>query len=561
MADEWTDVGSVLHDPYADLNPKLGQMNRTAFGPLAGPTHNLMGESGLHTGALVPGGGGAAPPTLGASLEGAPAKAPIAATPEPIPLGGTLKGEAPPIAPPAPTAPPLMEPPAIAPPPRFNGDPYAPSAPGAEFRISTRVPTSKDAPPDVHQRSDYTIDTDVMKTVPDSYAKNADVIRRQFPYAVDANGSHDEVVQQLQDHMEGNLQRLYDEAGTWPDNGRARAATWYDGANTVAHNMAGEFNLPVQGVAGVMAGLSPQKDWFQNADLARRMLTIRRDQASQALTPEMRDWVNNVEIPNILKRGTPDAQDEAQEVRDALKAMTGVPLGAINDPERKAWFIRWYDEAHNDKSYPALTPEGTQGPIVTNQDGVTPRKIAWGSYAEIGKALNALENPSVENISQQMGENHKVRSFYNNIVSPNSDNGDTTVDTHAIAAALMRPVGASAPEVGAGLTGAGASNSAISGSKGLYPIYADAIRSVANRNGVLPRQMQSITWEAVRSLFSPAQKRDKNFVNDIDTLWQHGPHAGMSPDEIRSAILERADPSGRIAAPLWNRPHSDEDAP
>ena len=43
-------------------------------------------------------------------------------------------------------------------------------------------------------------------------------------------------------------------------------------------------------------------------------------------------------------------------------------------------------------------------------------------------------------ISDALGEKHKVRSFYNNIVAPQAPNGDVTVDTHAGRLALLRPL-------------------------------------------------------------------------------------------------------------------------
>jgi hypothetical protein len=44
-----------------------------------------------------------------------------------------------------------------------------------------------------------------------------------------------------------------------------------------------------------------------------------------------------------------------------------------------------------------------------------------------------------------------VRSFYNNILDPDSPNDDVTVDTHAIGAAWMMPIGGSSTQVVQGL--------------------------------------------------------------------------------------------------------------
>jgi hypothetical protein len=65
--------------------------------------------------------------------------------------------------------------------------------------------------------------------------------------------------------------------------------------------------------------------------------------------------------------------------------------------------------------------------------------VAWGSNVEIAKAISAIGNPTRDNVSERMGEKHKVRNFYNNIFDPQSTHGDVTIDTHAVAAALLRP--------------------------------------------------------------------------------------------------------------------------
>ena len=63
--------------------------------------------------------------------------------------------------------------------------------------------------------------------------------------------------------------------------------------------------------------------------------------------------------------------------------------------------------------------------------------FAWNSNVMIKNAIIALEsNGDKAIISGALGDAHKVRSFYNNIVDPNSKNGDVTIDTHAVGALL-----------------------------------------------------------------------------------------------------------------------------
>lgn len=89
----------------------------------------------------------------------------------------------------------------------------------------------------------------------------------------------------------------------------------------------------------------------------------------------------------------------------------------------------------------------------------------WGSMDAIANAVTAFDAKDMPTISEAMGGGHKVRSFYNNIIAPWSRKGDVTGDTHAIAAANLRPMAGDDKDVNIGLgatprnraTGAGAS--------------------------------------------------------------------------------------------------------
>jgi hypothetical protein len=188
--------------------------------------------------------------------------------------------------------------------------------------------------------------------------------------------------------------------------------------------------------------------------------------------------------------------------------------------------------------------------------------VTWGSFSEIGKAMAALQNADLPTVSRLMGGAHKVRNFYNNIIAPGHGH-DVTIDTHAIAAALLRPLGAGAMEVAHGL-GTNpkqpkgdpdaprlpqAGDSATLGNKGMYGLYAEAYRRAAKDLGIMPRELQSVTWEGVRGLFSPEQKRNKTFVGEVADMWRNkGAHRGKTPDERREAIVSHA---GGLKPPSW----------
>ena len=113
-----------------------------------------------------------------------------------------------------------------------------------------------------------------------------------------------------------------------------------------------------------------------------------------------------------------------------------------------------------------------------------------------------------------------------------------------MAAGLLRPLSGDDPEVGAGLGQRGsAPRSSVLGVNGFYPYYADAYRRAAAERGIQPRQMQSVTWEAIRGLFPSTWKtaRNKAIVND---LW-NGYRAGrLNLEEVRNGITQLISPAG-----------------
>jgi len=429
-------------------------------------------------------------------------------------------------------------------------------APGDLSRVPTRIPTAKprggEPLPDPYTNMDLKIGIDAARDSGDAYGKNAITLRgADYPdLPVKGLRNPDSITDAAVAHMRDNLLHLHDQfLDTFGPATTARAGNWYDGANVIAHGLADRYGYRPENVAGALANLSPQKDWYQNGELGQRLIDIIRTKQGQGLTPEMNSWASN-HVAN-LATDTPTKRAAADQLQMSLASLRrGQTLGEINDPDTRALFVRAYDEAHNPREYPVITPEGGFGDLMTNDDGVTPRKIGWGSFTEIKKALAALEAADLATISRNLGDNHKVRSFYNNIIAPNSLHGDTTIDTHAIAAAHLRPLGGSDPVVSVGL-GAGGSSSNATGSKGAYGIYHEAYRQAAEQRGLLPRQMQSIAWEAVRGLFSPAQKRDASFYQENGDIWQAFRNGRMSADEARRAVLDHA---GGINPPSWWTP-------
>ena len=120
-----------------------------------------------------------------------------------------------------------------------------------------------------------------------------------------------------------------------------------------------------------------------------------------------------------------------------------------------------------------------------------------------------------------------------------------TIDTHAVAAALLKPLSGKSKQVSYNFGGA---SSVSTGMTGTYPVYADAYRELANELGILPREVQSITWEAGRGLFKAAFKSNKSNEQKIDNVWKQYDSGSISLKEAQSKIDKLA---GGISTPVW----------
>lgn len=401
-----------------------------------------------------------------------------------------------------------------------------------EQSVSTRLPTAKKALENPLEDM-LIIGLEAAKADPKAFEKNIELIR-QYPNFRDNKSAStpDKAAEQFIKHVIDNLLWLYDQV---PAETRERSKLWYDGARAIVDRWVPKYGVTDAQVAGMLAVLSPQKDWFQNVSLAERVLDIMTTKQDFAWSDEMSQTAAGI--------GALNPEDVGE--------ITGKTLGEIDSNDLQAVWVRVYDQTYNERGYRVVSPEGDFTDWVYNTDGTTKSKAAWGSFTEIGKAISIFKDGSIANISASLGEQHKVRNFYNNIFNPASQHGDVTIDTHAVAAGLLRPLSGSATEVLHNFGAGGAASSSVFGSKGTYGIYAEAYRRAAEQRGVLPREMQSIAWEAVRGLYTAGFKAQASNVAKIDAVWVQYKKRRISLDEARKQLL---DLSGGIAAPEWERP-------
>jgi hypothetical protein len=368
--------------------------------------------------------------------------------------------------------------------------------------------------------------------------------------------------------IKSNLLYLHDQ---FPEDLRARATLWYDGANKIANDLASRYNLSVEQVSAVIANLSPQKDWFMNIAQAEQVLHVYENYQDfkiegSEVDRNIENIIDAAEAPKSQKKKKQPGETKLQETRRRnfnkkldqeakdkraviLNAIRGKTIRELNKDKSEGgkvltgWAIRVIAQAEFGRYYQILSPEGDPVGIQVKNDG-DPSMNTWGSISEITKAVSVIENGSAENISNSLGDQHKVRNFYNNIVAPNSPSGDATIDTHAVAAGLIMPLGASATQVNHNFGGDKIKNSPSLGISGTYHIYLEAYRRAAKERNLQPRQMQSITWEAVRKLFLPTE-RDPADIDRVTQIWNNAKNENTARDTITGQ---------RVLRPDWARP-------
>mgnify|MGYP003648921421 CR=1 FL=1 len=408
-------------------------------------------------------------------------------------------------------------------------------------RISPKISTAKR--PERYPLIDpldpsNTLGVEDIYATPDLKDKRYDLVQKHgtkmnlYPSYFDSpDAAPQEVIENMKNFSVDNLIYLHDQM---PVDLRNQARKWYDGANQIAVNFAEMYDTTPEGASGVIAAMSPQREWFSNVALAEKVLSAMKYERATKWSPEMNKVVKDIK--------SFQSDGHGKITNRTVGKTLGEILNDKDNPERglqAATWIRAFEEAHGDKRFRVVTPEGKVGDFSRRKETGEPGMAGWGSFSEIAKSVNVILDPSMENISRQMGAKHKVRNFYNNIVSP-SAGYDVTIDTHAVAAGLLRPLSQESVEVAHNFGGSpkpgsfdyyrlddptkkwgGIGSSGVSGLQGSYATYASAYREaaekIAQRDNIslLPRELQSITWEAIRAIYPAEFKKSDDALRLI----------------------------------------------
>jgi GNAT superfamily N-acetyltransferase len=350
-----------------------------------------------------------------------------------------------------------------------------------------------------------------------------------------------------------NLEWLHNKV---PASIRNISKLWYDSANKMANGWADTYNVTKQQAAGVIAALSPKNPWDINAGQGKRMMDMWTNQRGHEWSPEMETELNrSIEKiePKIDKKtgkvkiDPKTGKPPVDAYKEGLQSIRGKTFAELEDPTnpktsayRQALWFRMLDVAHGSKMTELYAPDGSiRGHI----------KFNWGMPEPMAKAVQMLKSDgSTDAIHQIIGDGHKIRNFYNNIASPNSPNGHATIDTHAGNADMLAPRGSNDPEV-TGIFG-GAPSHAETGQSGMYSLHHEAYRRAAANLDILPRELQSITWEGVKSLMGD-DKKTPALKQAISEVWQKHLGGELTIDGARNAIVKAA--NGFTRPPWMNK--------
>ena len=454
---------------------------------------------------------------------------------------------------------------------------------GGEDRVQTSLPSGmKNKVPYyvTGAPEDYSIGVDRILSV-EKVAKTQKKTIEGYDFFTPSRSdlTAEETINEFKKFMVNNLIWLHNQMDP---NLRETARKWYDGARKNVDIWSARYGLESRQVAAVIANLSPQKDWFMNMSLAERIMDIHTYRQDATADKDMDKAFNRVVmrddkgklimVSKNPRKGESDKVAQTRKYREVWGLIKNAKLSDVRSlvSEKEgnlavSIWVRMYDEAKHSRQYRMMKPTGEIIGLAMNDDGVTPASVAWGSFTEIAKAMRVLQDGSLDSVSMSLGGAHKVRNFYNNIIAPNSNLGEVTIDTHAMAAAVFKPLSAKSMEVAhvfggtpvKGLRGipegverAGAGSSKSNGIGGIYGIVADAYREAAAELGLLPRELQSITWEEIRVIY-PKKFKDTESVNllKINALWKQFAEGKMTLAKVRKEAYGLAKTKGNV--PGW----------
>lgn len=325
----------------------------------------------------------------------------------------------------------------------------------------------------------------------------------------------DAVYNQAKESAVSNLLFIHDNIAA---NVRNISKLWYDGANVIAQEMSKKYNVSLEQASAIIATQSPQKPWFDNVHLAQFILDYSHNNKDAVFSQKEFDYYK-------LKASEYPKQ---QLYLPKLEKAIGKKFSQLNDYDKSVMLRSKFDNEYERRA-PLRIPTGD----VVGDRIKTPS--SFSGYHTILKAVSIIADGSDKNISKRLGNANRVRSFYNNIVSPQTE-GEVTIDTHAIAASYMLALGSKSKEV--------------KFDPATYAFFADVYKEAAKQRGILAREMQSITWEGARAIFPRNDKKLVDLKKSIGDAWAAYSSGKTTIEEAQNKIKNYGKD---LSSPDWGR--------
>jgi hypothetical protein len=402
------------------------------------------------------------------------------------------------------------------------------------------------------------IDLDQAKKDPELFEGMVNTFRNAelFPYmrSSDFNGDAEHDSRSIIDRIKSNLHVM------WNDTSQASKDLWrhwYVGAHAMITERMKQYpNVGRAAMTAMYAAQSPNTMWDVNVHLGDRLLDTVFHHASDKWDKGMADAAQGQ--LERAEKAVGKAKDKARvqaNVDKMRKTFAEVKKAGsfdkqVDDHHRAAWVKLWND-VHDDTPVYEVGIDGKMGKPIKNKgldDNGEPSDLSgrFGGLDRIENALYALRsNGNVKMISDALGERHKVRSFYNNMLDPHSANDDVTIDTHAAGGAWLDMVGSKSPLLGqmfgSPMKGFPAPKSSRLGVMGTYPFYAQAYREVAREVGLdRGRELQSIIWEHKIALFRGAPDAKKELIKQAWQRFHDDSHVTLEQTQQRVMRIAKA---------------------
>lgn len=269
-------------------------------------------------------------------------------------------------------------------------------------------------------------------------------------------------------------------------------------------------------------------------DEVKKIRSIINDTRNYALEVRKEAQIELAKKIKTLEKQKKTTEDYQKELKD-LKSFKGEGSGTkfleyyggkVDDPlrnqpsviggryisEKEAELRTFRFNVNEDGSYDVSVMEASA------KSGHAPETEHRKVFEVLRAAFNGDDLDLYDKIQNNLGEGNKVRSFYNNMSDPDDINfTSVTIDTHHAGLLLGIPYSAlnddikkifKDPDPMDGVFSIGGSYTLL----GAAPFYAsmkEATERFAEKHGLLPREAQSVLWEAQRQMWNTMTSQEK----------------------------------------------------